>query len=90
MQTTEILEVLQKAIFLFIKISAPVLLAAMIIGFLISFLQALVQIQEQTLSFVPKMIGILLVLLFSGYLIISNLEEFSNSLFDKISNIHNE
>ena len=50
------------------KVAAPVLLTALLVGFLISLFQAATQIQEPTLSFVPKMIAVAIVLLVTGQL----------------------
>jgi len=63
------------------KVAAPVLLTALLVGFLISLFQAATQIQEQTLSFVPKMIAVAIALLVSGNWVLSELVSFTQSLF---------
>lgn len=63
MEPIQLLEIGQDAIWVLIKISAPVMLVALIIGLVISLFQALTQIQEMTLTFVPKIIAMLLFLL---------------------------
>jgi flagellar biosynthesis protein FliQ len=66
------------------KVAAPVLLTALLVGFLISLFQAATQIQEQTLSFVPKMIAVAIALLVSGNWVLSELVSFTQSLFDML------
>ena len=51
-------EISREAVYVLIAISAPVLILALVIGLIISLLQALTQIQEQTLTFVPKIISV--------------------------------
>ena len=57
------LTIFQKAIFLAMVIGAPILLSAIIVGLAISIIQSVTQIQEQTLTFVPKIFAALLVLI---------------------------
>jgi flagellar biosynthetic protein FliQ len=60
----------------------PSVLVGLVIGIVISIFQAATQINEQTLTFVPKIIGILLaILLFSGFML-NNLTEFTNRMFE--------
>ena len=64
------------------KVAAPVLLTALLVGFLISLFQAATQIQEPTLSFVPKMIAVAIALLVTGNWVLAELVSFTQSLFD--------
>jgi flagellar biosynthetic protein FliQ len=66
------------------KLAAPVLLTALIIGFAISLFQSVTQIQEATLSFVPKAIGVGLALLVTGNWMLHELVSFTNNLYDLI------
>ena len=66
------------------KVAAPVLLTALLVGFLISPVQAATQIQEQTLSFVPKMIAVAIALLVTGNWVLSELVSFTHTLFDQL------
>ncbi|MEI7567904.1 MAG: flagellar biosynthesis protein FliQ [Alcaligenaceae bacterium] len=59
-----------------VMISAPLLLVALIIGLIISIFQAATQINEQTLSFIPKLVGILLALVVAGPWILSVLSDY--------------
>jgi flagellar biosynthetic protein FliQ len=66
------------------KLAAPVLLTALVVGFAISLLQSVTQIQEATLAFVPKAIGVGLALLVSGNWMLHELIAFTQGLFDLI------
>src|SRR3712207_8591263 len=59
------------------KVAAPILLTALLVGFLISLFQAATQIQEPTLSFVPKMIAVAIALLVTGNWVLSELISFT-------------
>jgi flagellar biosynthesis protein FliQ len=59
----EVLDLARTAIWVTIKIAAPVMLAGLAVGFVVSLFQALTQIQEQTLAFIPKILSIFIVLL---------------------------
>lgn len=64
-----------------LMVSLPMLGIGLAIGLIISIFQAATQINEQTMTFIPKIIGILLVLLVCGGYILSNLTEFTNRMF---------
>jgi flagellar biosynthesis protein FliQ len=66
------------------KLAAPVLLTALLIGFAISLFQSVTQIQEVTLSFVPKAIGVGLALLITGNWMLHEMVRFTVSLFNQI------
>ncbi len=69
METTEVIEIGKEAIFVLLKCSLPLMLVALLVGLVISLFQALTQIQEMTLSFVPKIIAIFLAaILFMPYM----------------------
>lgn len=65
-------------------LSAPALLVSMIVGFVIAILQATTQIQEQTLTFVPKIAAILLILVLFGPWMLSMITEFTRQIFQMI------
>lgn len=81
----EILTVLKSAIYTVLASSMPMLLTALVIGVLISIFQATTQINEQTLAFVPKIVGILLALLIFGGWIMTQLSDFTVNLFGSIN-----
>jgi flagellar biosynthetic protein FliQ len=68
-------------------VAAPVLLTALLVGFAISLFQAATQIQEQTLSFVPKVIAVAIALLVSGNWVLSEMVTFTQSLFDMLPSL---
>ena len=84
MTDTQVTELALQTMMLAAKVTAPVLLTALLVGFLISLFQAATQIQEQTLSFVPKMIAVAIALLVSGNWVLSELVSFTQSLFDML------
>lgn len=80
-------ESLRESMILICYVSAPVLLTALSIGFFISFVQAVTQIQEQTLSFIPKIMGVFLVLLVCFSWMIKTLVTFSQELLLRLPEI---
>lgn len=75
-------EIAQKALWLVIWLSILPLLASLIVGLLISFFQALTQIQEQTLTFVPKIIATIIVILITADFMLRQLTIFSAQIFE--------
>ncbi len=66
------------------KLGAPILLTALILGFGISLFQSVTQIQEATLSFVPKAVGVGVALLFSGNWMLHQMTTYTTNLFEQI------
>lgn len=65
--TPEIIETLaQQTVLISIKIMAPILLASLVVGLLVSMFQAATSIQEQTLTFIPKLVTVIIVLMVAG------------------------
>lgn len=85
MSQADVLRIFQEAIFTVIEVAAPVLLVGLIVGLLVSIFQAMTQINEQTMVFIPKIFGILMALLFFGSWMLTRLTEFTHRLFDNIS-----
>jgi len=69
-------------------LSLPLLGVAMVVGLIISIFQATTSIQEQTLTFVPKMIAIMLILIVFGPFYLSSMRDFVMHFFDMIANAH--
>ena len=84
MTDTMIVELGLQAMTIAAKMSAPVLLTALAIGFAISLFQSVTQIQEATLSFVPKAIGIALVIVICGNWMLHELVSFTTQLYERI------
>lgn len=72
----EITAVSSEALYLVIKISAPVLLVSLIVGLTISIFQTVTSIQEQTLTFVPKIIAVFLALIVLGHWMLNEMTQF--------------
>ena len=81
MSDTTIIEIALQTMLVALKLSAPILATALVIGFTISLFQSMTQIQEFTLSFVPKVIGIGLALLLTGNWMLHTLMSFTQNLF---------
>ena len=84
MNEADALDIVQYAVWTVLTASAPVVLVAMAVGIGIALIQALTQIQEITLTFVPKIVAILLVVAFSGPYIGGQISSFSNVVFERI------
>ncbi|WP_291964866.1 flagellar biosynthesis protein FliQ [Caloramator sp.] len=74
----------KEAIFTALKVAAPILLVSLIIGLIISIFQAVTQIQEQTLTFVPKMLAIIFVLLLLGPWMLNTLVNFIETMINSM------
>lgn len=81
MNVLEAVDVVRETLWLMLLLSLPVLAAALIIGLSISILQAVTQIHEQTLSFVPKIVGMGTVAIFVMPWIITRIMDFSTRMF---------
>ena len=81
MTDSDVVHIGLQAMILAAKLSMPVLLVALGIGFAISLLQAVTQVQEVTLSFVPKLIGVAVVLLVSGHWMLQESVAFTKAMF---------
>lgn len=87
MEPLTLLEIGREAIWVLIKIATPVMLVALFVGLIISLFQALTQIQEMTLSFVPKIIAIFVSLLIFLPFIGNELKVFSEHIIEHISGV---
>jgi len=75
---------LRSGIFQILILSAPILLIGLVVGLIVSVLQATTSIQEQTLTFVPKIAAILLALVFFGPWMFASLAQYTIQLFQQI------
>jgi flagellar biosynthesis protein FliQ len=71
------------------KLGAPILITALVLGFAISLFQSVTQIQEATLSFVPKAVGVGVALLLSGNWMLQEITTYTTNLFDQIPSLIN-
>ncbi|OGQ06558.1 MAG: EscS/YscS/HrcS family type III secretion system export apparatus protein [Deltaproteobacteria bacterium RIFCSPLOWO2_12_FULL_40_28] len=72
----------RESLFLVLILSAPPVLAAMAVGLLVSLLQATTQVQEQTLTFVPKLVAVITVVAFVGPIGMAQLITYTKTLFE--------
>jgi flagellar biosynthesis protein FliQ len=84
MTDTDVVAIGLQAMIVAAKLCAPILLTALAIGFVISLFQSVTQIQEVTLSFVPKLIGVGVVLLISGNWMLATMVTFTQELFAQL------
>ena len=86
MNEIEVLDISREAIFTLIKVVTPLLLVALFIGLIIGIFQALTQIQEMTLAFVPKILGVFFTLILLFPFMLTQMRTLTEGLFDKIVN----
>jgi len=84
MTDSSVIDIAVQAILLATKLSAPILLVTLAIGLGVGLLQSATQIQEQTLTFVPKLAGVALVILIGGHWMLAEVTGFTENLFDMI------
>lgn len=85
MTADHVLDLASESIMVMIKIGAPVMIIALLVGIAVALVQALTQMQEMTLSFVPKVLAIFVTILFSLPFMISTLIGFGEDLFRQIA-----
>ena len=81
MTIDDVTAVAQTAMYTIIKCAAPLLLVSLCVGLLISIFQTVTSIQEQTLTFVPKILSIFLALILMGHWIMNNMVEYMTQLW---------
>ncbi len=87
MTDTDLANLLRDAMMVMLKLGGPPLLVALVVGLVISLLQAITQIHEVTLAFVPKVLAIGLALLLMGPFMLATLSGYAHLLFDRIITI---
>lgn len=87
MSAGEVLEVLKEAMLVAFELAGPLLIVSIAVGLIIAIFQAATQIHEQTLTFVPKLIVIAIVLLILGSWMFNVMDEFVNKLFAIMVNL---
>lgn len=84
MDTASVMQVAREALYVAMLVSAPVLLAALGLGLIIGMFQAATQIQEMTLSFIPKLIAMGLAIMLAGPWMLGLLVDFTERLYHSI------
>ncbi|OOG66643.1 Flagellar biosynthetic protein FliQ [Ensifer sp. M14] len=84
MNEADALDIVQAAIWTVIVASGPAVLAAMVVGVVIAFIQALTQVQEMTLTFVPKILAVMITVAISAPFIGAQISIFTDIVFSRI------
>ena len=87
MDQGEVLQIFRSAMYVALKIAAPLLIVRIVIGLVMPIFQAATQIHEQTLTFVPKILVLGLMLLALGSWMMTTFSEFFTQIFDLIAGI---
>ena len=87
MEAAQVIEIIRDGIYVLILISAPLMLTALFVGLIIALVQALTQIQEATLTFVPKVLAMSVVLVLTLPFMLEKLIDYNNTLYEKIVHI---
>ena len=87
MNSQAVLSISQSALQTAIMVSAPLLLTALVVGLVVSILQAATQINEATLSFIPKLLGVFAALVIAGPWMVSVLVDYIQKLFESIPHV---
>ncbi len=83
MSEADLIFLMKEALWVVFKISAPILISSMLVGLVISIFQTVTNIQEQTLTFVPKLLVMFLLLLLLGNWLLKEMINFTTELFRK-------
>lgn len=87
MTDTTIIQLALQTMLVALKLSAPILATSLVIGFAVSLFQSMTQIQEFTLAFVPKLVGVGVALLVCGNWMLHTLIDFTVGLFEMIPSL---
>ena len=85
MDTTQVMDLMQDAVGIAIKVSAPILLLSMVVGVVVAIFQAVTQIHEQSIGFALKLIVVITVLLMAGGWMLDTLKDFTYQAFQLIA-----
>lgn len=85
MNVDAVADIMGEALFLIIKVALPVLLVSLIVGLIVSIFQTVTSIQEQTLTFVPKIIAIFLALILFGQWMLNSIVEYMTQLWSSFT-----
>lgn len=85
MEQSHVLDLARDAVLMAFQLGAPVMLIAVLVGLLISILQAITQVQDQTISFVPKIIAMIMMMLITLPWSLSRMMEYTTQLYQNIA-----
>ncbi len=78
-------DIIKDGLFVVLKTAAPPLLVSLVIGLIVSIFQTVTSIQEQTLTFVPKMVGMFLILMLIGHWMLNSMADYAIQLWQNFS-----
>lgn len=87
MESIDVINTVRDGIWVLMLISAPMMLTALVVGLAVSLVQALTQVQEMTLTFVPKILAMLLVMMLTLPFMLQSLQDYTEDLFARIATI---
>ncbi len=87
MTDSSVTQIAIQSILLATKLAGPILIVSLLIGLGVGLLQSATQIQEQTLTFVPKLVGIALVIVLAGNWMLAQITGFTHNLFDMVPHL---
>jgi flagellar biosynthetic protein FliQ len=87
MEAPDIIHITREGIWVLMLVSAPMMLTALVVGLAVSLVQALTQIQETTLTFVPKITAMMIVMMLALPFMLQTLQDYGNDIFDRIATI---
>ena len=85
MDSTSVIDVLREAVSVALKLGGPMLILSMLVGVVIAIFQAVTQIHEQTISFMLKLIVVILILLIGGSWMLTTLQDYTKEIFALIA-----
>ena len=85
MSEQQVIDIARRAVFLIIECSAPLLIISLVVGLIISIFQTVTSIQEQTLTFVPKILAVFLTIMICGSWMLNNMSGFMTDLWSNFS-----
>lgn len=85
MTSNMVISFAKEGIYTVLLVSGPLLMLALAVGLLVSIFQATTQIQEQTLAFIPKIVAVMIGLVFFGPWMLSNMVEFAADIFSNLN-----
>ncbi|PZP86140.1 MAG: flagellar biosynthetic protein FliQ [Azospirillum brasilense] len=85
MDSIEVINIVREGIWVLVLVSAPLMITALVVGLAVSLVQALTQIQEMTLTFVPKILAMLFVMMLTMPFMLQALQDYTEELFTRIA-----
>lgn len=85
MSAETVISIAERGIYTVLMVSGPLIVLALVVGLIISIFQATTQIQEQTLAFVPKIVAVLLGLVFFGPWMLSHMLSYATEIFSNLT-----